>query len=552
MVIEYLNKKGMTYKRVRRAKGFVGLMNCPFCDDKESKFAISLVDGAFNCLHNNKCGVRGSFHEFQQRLGDVPVRTDYKLEVSKKEYKKPDKKNVKKHDASVIKFFADRKISEKTIEHFKICLARSGGAVAIPYFFDGDLINIKYRSITEKKFWHEKDCELKLYNIDNCNEEEWLIILEGEMDVLAAYEYGINAVSVPNGTSNLDWVESCYDWLNGFDKILIGTDHDKAGEEPVKKIADRLGRWRCYRLLLPKKDMNDCLMAGISKDIIMDCIVKAEGLGYNKIKAAIEYKDSLIAYNKNPERRYGTKIGFKNLQNILKGWREGELTVWSGRSASGKTNFLNEIIIDLANKNQKCFLISLEMSPERILSWMTIMLSGIEAYEEKHQIETTNFFGQKLYLAEEYDQINSEELFDMMKYSYMKYGVKHFFIDNLIGIEFDYEYLLENEKTFTVKLRSFARLHQVHVHLVVHPRKGLKDTDKPDKVDVGGSGHITDVADNLLILYRYSQEQKEKAIKDNKELPDNILFVKKNREWGYEFSDNLLYSPHSKRFVEAV
>ena len=72
----YLKQKGYDYTEQQRVAGLVAVMNCPFCDDKEKKFAISLQDGAFNCLHQNNCGVKGSWWDFQKRLGDIPVKLD--------------------------------------------------------------------------------------------------------------------------------------------------------------------------------------------------------------------------------------------------------------------------------------------------------------------------------------------------------------------------------------------------------------------------------------------------------------------------------------------
>ena len=46
-IVEYLQNKGLEYRK----RGDEAVMNCPFCDDKERKFAINLKDGVYNCLH---------------------------------------------------------------------------------------------------------------------------------------------------------------------------------------------------------------------------------------------------------------------------------------------------------------------------------------------------------------------------------------------------------------------------------------------------------------------------------------------------------------------
>jgi twinkle protein len=550
-VREYLFQKGFDWREKRRATGNEAVMICPFCKDKEKKFSINLESGAFNCLRLNNCGVKGSFWEFQKMLGDQPKKLNdiYQNKIIKPQIKKnysiPKKENLKNPNNKIIEYFKGRKISEKTINYFKIVQDKSG-AIAFPYFKYGQLVNIKYRSIKEKKFWNEKNTESTLFNMDNIK-GEMLFITEGEIDCLSMHEYGIPAASLPNGVNNLDWIDNLWEWLDKFKIIILIFDMDQAGKDAALKISKRLGIWRCRGVNLPEKDINDCLKKGID---ITKYISDPIDFKNPKIKNAKDYSQDIKNLIKDKNNLYGIEIGFNGLQNILKGWRLQEWTVWTGRNSSGKTNMINQIILDLIDKKQKCCLISLEMKPKRILRWAIMQKSRTKYIDDEKIDEVLNWMDGHLYFLDVQGIINQVELLDMFEFCNRRYGVNHFFIDNLIGIKMDSKNELNEQKDFAKRINAFTQDFNCHVHLVAHPRKGLKDTDRPDKVDISGTGDISNLAYNVIVIYRPTEEEKERAKNKNIDLPDTILFVKKNREWGIEGKVNFHFDEDSKYFIE--
>jgi hypothetical protein len=66
-------------------------------------------------------------------------------------------------------------------------------------------------------------------------------------------------------------------------------------------------------------------------------------------------------------------------------------------------------------------------------------------------------------------------------------------------------------------LCDFAKRTGVHVHLVAHPRKGKDESAGPGKMDVAGSGKITDGADNVFTVWR-AQKDEARDAPDAKEL----------------------------------
>lgn len=69
-------------------------------------------------------------------------------------------------------------------------------------------------------------------------------------------------------------------------------------------------------------------------------------------------------------------------------------------------------------------------------------------------------------------------------------------------------------------------------------------------IDVAGSGDITNLADNVFVIYRYSEEQKEIRSNKEKDVVDTKLIIKKNREHGDIGYVNLRFDSKSKTFSE--
>ena len=71
------------------------------------------------------------------------------------------------------------------------------------------------------------------YNLNSIFNTDSVVIVEGEMDVLALHEAGIhNAVSVPNGATvgnnNLDYLDNCIDYFADKEKVILALDENKS------------------------------------------------------------------------------------------------------------------------------------------------------------------------------------------------------------------------------------------------------------------------------------------------------------------------------------
>jgi len=557
-VREYLKSKGFEWSEINRPSGLNAVMNCPFCEDRERKFSINLETGAFNCLHENKCGVKGSWWDLQKMLGDTPRNIDgngtIRQAARKLTYSVPKPVNFPYPSGAALEFLTGRGFTEDTIRKYKLAMTPDGKEIAMPYYKNGKLVNIKYRKLDPKAFRQEKDCEPTLFCRDLIPEDsKTLIITEGEMDAAALGQYGFDAVSIPGGASNMQWIETEWEWLQRFKEIMLCFDMDKAGDDGLMSAVKRLGQWRCKRVILPLKDANECLKNNVPRDQIFHALANAEDFKPAMLCRASDFTDAVIQLIDNPDILRGTPTAFDGLSDILGGWRYSEMTVWTGKNASGKSTIINQEIINLVARGIPCCIASLEMPAARYLRWAIVQYTH-QAYPNPARVrDAMNQIGSRLFVVNTHEETDINTLLDIFKYAARRYGCRHFVIDSLMRVKINPKNELQEQKEICNALVSFSSEFNVHAHLVAHPRKGYDDDERPGKVDVKGSSHITDLAHNVLIMWRPSEELKEKARKSKKaEDPvDARLYIKKNRELGTEGSIKLWFDPATKIFRES-
>lgn len=219
-------------------------------------------------------------------------------------------------------------------------------------------------------------------------------------------------------------------------------------------------------------------------------------------------------------------------------FRPGEVSIWAGINGHYKSLLTGMIALFLC-KTVKTLIASLEMMPKKTYRRLIIQASHgpnptQQFIEDFHLIKTKN-----LWLYDQNDTIPQDRMLAMINYAASKYGIEHFFIDSLmkcgVGTE-DYD----AQKNFVDHLCWSAKRNKVHIHLIHHIRKGSHGEQRPNKWDIKGSGAITDLVDNVFIVWKNKPKEaaEEKARFDpsvdyNEEDPDLFLEVAKQRngEW---------------------
>ncbi len=118
----------------------------------------------------------------------------------------------------------------------------------------------------------------------------------------------------------------------------------------------------------------------------------------------------------------------------------------------------------------------------------------------------------------------------------------------------------DGEKFFVEKLADFKNEHDVHVHLVAHSRKGENEDRSPGKLDVKGTGTITDLADNSFSIWRNKRKEEARRSAEHKgaqfvgelaEMPDAVLLCDKQRNGDWEGKLGLWWNPGSFQLLDS-
>ncbi len=223
-------------------------------------------------------------------------------------------------------------------------------------------------------------------------------------------------------------------------------------------------------------------------------------------------------------------------------FRSGEVTVWAGQNGHGKSHVARIVALSLMGQGERVCIANFEAKPAVTLQAMARMFVGKNPFSPEYQADSGiaaiealyDDFGAwtngKLWLYDQYGTTSARRVLGMIKYCGKELGVKHVWVDNLakcVRDEDDYN----GQKAFIDECTAIARDLDIHIHIVHHLKKPSRETDKPDKGDVKGSGSIVDQPDNLFLVWR--NKAKEDARKANKiehqEEPDQVLYCKKNR-----------------------
>lgn len=454
-------------------------------------------------------------------------------------------------DGRGLKWIEDnRKLTKGTIEYFDVRMNERGTGLCWPYYKDGVLVNLKHRAFATKQFYNSKDSEPCLFNRDRCADNlERLIICEGEFDCMALHQYGIEAVSVPNGTGDCRWIDTEWDFLQRFEDIVLCLDDDAAGRALEEELIRRFGRHKTKVMRLPYKDANECLIKGVPPEKIHEELKYAACVPPELLVNVQDVMDDVINLFHDPGLITGTPTAFEPLTRMLGGWRYSELTVWSGTSGSGKSTMLNQVMLDLLRQRIPVCMASLEMPPKSYLRWAVMQWTGKRWPDDQEIFDAFQAFGPYFFIVNTHEEVEPARVLDCFTYAARRYGVKHFVIDSLVRLVFPMLDENKEHKKFVSEFLTFCKAYNVHGHLVAHPRKGYSDEDKPGKVDVGGTAHITNLAHNVLIMWRPTEEIKERARAKGRDCADARLIVAKHREEGEEGHIDLSFDPNSKKFT---
>lgn len=259
------------------------------------------------------------------------------------------------------------------------------------------------------------------------------------------------------------------------------------------------------------------------------------------IKNSTDYLHELKDYIANPHKMNGIpSVLLPSYTKILKGFRLGELTVLTGPTGSGKTTVLSQLSLDFAVQNVPTLWGSFEIKNTKLLRKMLCQYSGKTIEADSIDTVHKNFSSVPMYFLDFFGSTPLEQVLPILYESCEKQRIQHIIIDNLqfmlsgqdSGVGDKYDLM---DKTVAA-LRRLANEMNVHVSLVIHPKKEL-DGCLLGISSFYGSTKPTQEADNVVII--------QKDLQNNR-----FIDIKKNRFDGEVGSFPIVFDPISCQVKE--
>lgn len=496
---------------------------CPQCSANRSKpnercLYVNVVDQWFRCHH---CEWHGKIDQPDWRANAPAPRPVYR----------PSAHAVPDAIAPwVVEFFAARGISRQVIErngvHAGTIHDGRTDVIVFPFRRDGEIVTAKYRyrhagPDGKKRHEMEPDTEKIPFGIDDCRGADQVVIVEGEPDKLAVEQATgrIAVLSPPNGATPNDAVLAAMVDACGDASVILAGDMDEPGQKMLAALAERIGYHRCKQVRWPCKDANDTLIE-YGADMVRLCIEEASPYPVAGIVTIDDLSDEI-------DRLYelgmpsGHPTGWPSLDRYYT-VREGQLTIVTGAPGSGKSVWLDALLVNLARRGWKAGIFSPESQPlARHAAYLIANYIGRPfGNGPTERMSAADKDLGKAWLRQWCSFVLPEEntveaILDRMSTLKAREGVRAIVIDPWTEIDptrpsnmTETEYIHAQ----LAKIRAFGQNHNCHVWVVAHPKKQERENGTYPVVkpyEISGSAAWFNKADNIISVWRNKSDESQ-------------------------------------------
>ncbi|CAB4477264.1 uncharacterized protein OCT59_016393 [Rhizophagus irregularis] len=590
-VLDFLNRYHIFPKpgnnvELRRIK-------CPKCRPKKINYysaTINLKSGAYSCQACMRKGNWGEYVQLISKTDSFQIINATNLGLGRSSLSRPQNEieefsNALLNNPEIIENFTkDHGITLGTLQAYKVGIAeyhninpasnisgKTGSTQKIenkemcftfprtaPFFDDS-----KEEGFLDSKITRIKACSIKneelvafdppsfvggLFGYHLAKLECDSIILAGnEFDAMAVYqETNIPTTCLPNNVYQLPL--EVLPLFERFSNIYIWLDDDVEGQGAAEKFAQKLGIDRCMIVNTRCGRLNGPINASqalATGQRLSDILKKSKPLQHDQIIDFENIKEAVYREIANPDQVCGVlSKDLPGLNKILKGHRPGEITIFTGPTGTGKTTILSQLSLDYCRSGISTLWGSFEIPNVRLAKKMLQQFAGkdLTKHPEEFADLAEKFQQLPMYFLKFYGSTEISTIIDAMDHAIHAFDVRHIVIDNLQFMTADqgrYIDRWELHDRILSSLRRVATEKNVHITIVVHPRKD--DKELLDVSSIFGTAKVTQEADNVIILQRLET--------DNGEM--RLLDIRKNRFDGTLAAIPIEFEPESLKIRQA-
>ena len=483
-------------------------VTCPDCRDERKKSTSKDMrltrqpDGAilYHCHH---CQTNGSVQPKERYVSAVPNIQVVSNALTTPHYDYLKSRGISKETADKMKLFAADKFFGR--------LNKTSAAIGFPYYRDGSLVAVKYRSFPDKDYTQESGGAHDFFGIDHVIKGKPLIIVEGEIDALTLMEAGVeNAVSVPSGApikvadgkvspsedKRFAFVWNAREIIDSAPYVIIATDQDIAGQALAEELARRIGKDKCRLAKFDMKDLNEVYLDDPFR--IEDILDNATPYPIAGLSTAESYMDRLNDLYAAGTGK-GASTGYSSLDNVYT-IATAQLSVVTGYPSSGKSNFVDQLMVNLAkNEDWKFAVCSFENQPEIHISRLMEIYTRKRFFDGKERMTQDEKDHAFKWVNEHFLFIDTngeepstlESILERAKVAVKRMGIRGMVIDPYNYIDLNRESTeTEAISNMLSKVQRFVKTHDIHCWFVAHPskinRSGVEQP-RPDGMAISGS-----------------------------------------------------------------
>ena len=358
--------------------------------------------------------------------------------------------------------------------------------------------------------------------------------------MLALATAGIPSVSCPNGApqkvsiyekdesedTKYHYVWESKDLIEKVSKVIFAVDKDEPGEALAEELARRIGRAKCWEVKWPDgcKDANDVLLKH-DAETLTSLIENATPVPLVGVYSADDYDSQVdLLYDKGNGK--GASTGFSSLDELYT-IAAGQLSVVTGLPGSGKSEFVDALMVNLAQKEGWTFCVaSFENPVPTHIAKLSEKITGkpffsgpTERMTKEESKEARKFIKDHFVFLEQRDgsAIKIDDLLERTRLAVMRLGCRGVVIDPYNYIETskgDKEH--QSISAMLTRVAAFAKAYDIHVWFVAHPAKMYPDpsgkTPAPVGMHISGSAAWFAKADCGITVHRsgdYDNNQPE-------------------------------------------
>ena len=490
----------------------IGHTSCPECGSSDARALYP--DGHSFCF---SCNTR------------FPAKTEMETSIP-----------VGKHTTDLIRDgeyapLESRKLKVDTLRKYDYQLATwRGQGVQIANYRNssGDRVAQHLRFKDKTFLWNGDSKHVQLFgqHLFGANGKQ-LIITEGEIDCMTiAQELGLTwaTVSIPSGAAGAKKaIQRQLEYCESFEKVILAFDDDKAGREAIADVAPMFtpGKSKIMRYG-GLKDANELFLTKGRKALVSEIfnadIYRPDGIiNASSVKSQVQHP--ILP---------GLELPYPDLNAMLYGHRQGEITMLTAGSGLGKSTLAHEIGYKLLMEHgQTIGVMALEEPVRKAVERYASIHTSLPLHLTREEItddelrkaldDVTDH--NRLWVYDHFGSTAIDNLLSKVRFMVVGLGVQTIILDHIsIVVSGLDEGIGQSERkmidVLMTKLRSLVNSTNCSIIAVVH----LKRSDSKGKswnegkpvalTDLRGSAALEQLSDNVVSVERNQQAEEDSNV----------------------------------------